>query len=151
MTRAQMIAETERHSSNDTASQRDRQISDRRCNESAQSRRQPIETIDREELKEKLNRGDEFELVMTIGEFQFERKHIPGSRHIQSTEEGLDVLDTDDEIVVYCAHEDCTASRRAYEILTRHGYTNVRRYAGGITDWEDAGYPVAGKNGTHTD
>ena len=25
--------------------------------------------------------------------------------------------------------------------LTMHGYDNVRRYAGGVTDWEERGYP----------
>lgn len=107
-----------------------------------------MDTISREELKAKLDRGEEFELVMTISESRFEAKHIPGSRHVQSTAEELEVLDPGDEIVVYCAHERCVASIRAYEVLEEHGYTNVRRYAGGIADWESAGYPVAGRRGT---
>jgi hypothetical protein len=29
--------------------------------------------------------------------------------------------------------------------LVRHGYRHVRRYAGGMLDWEEAGYPLAGE------
>jgi rhodanese-related sulfurtransferase len=28
--------------------------------------------------------------------------------------------------------------------LTRMGYNKIRRYAGGIADWEQAGYPLEG-------
>ena len=40
--------------------------------------------------------------------------------------------------------EDCIASSTAYSILTAQGYTNVRRYAGGLLDWEKAGFPLEG-------
>ena len=33
--------------------------------------------IDREELKEKLDRGDDFKLVMTLSEWAYEAQHIP--------------------------------------------------------------------------
>ena len=54
-------------------------------------------------------------------------------------------LAQDDEIVVYCSNDACSASVFAYEYLVRHGYTHVRRYAGGILDWEEAGYPLEGE------
>ena len=53
-------------------------------------------------------------------------------------------LDPAEEIIVYRAHVHCPASIRAYRLLERSGYTRVRRYAGGIADWEEAGYPLAG-------
>ena len=37
------------------------------------------------------------------------------------------------------------ASVSAYEYLVHHGYTHVRRYAGAILDWEEAGYPLKGE------
>ncbi|MGD0678249.1 MAG: hypothetical protein ABSC94_22795 [Polyangiaceae bacterium] len=36
----------------------------------------------------------------------------------------------------------CLASVAAYHRLVQEGYTNVRRYAGGIEDWEAAGLPL---------
>jgi rhodanese-related sulfurtransferase len=100
--------------------------------------------MSREELKEKLDRGDDFKLVMVLGESAYRAKHIPGSLHVNTPEEGLRVLERDEEIVVYCSGDSCIASRAAYSMLTAEGYSNVRRYAGGLFEWEQAGYPLEG-------
>jgi rhodanese-related sulfurtransferase len=47
--------------------------------------------------------------------------------------------------VVYCSNPACSASILAYQGLVARGYRNVRRYAGGLLDWEDAGYPLEGE------
>lgn len=104
-----------------------------------------IETIGREELKAKLDRGDDFKLVMALHEWAFRAKHIPGSLHFNTPEEAYEALDPDDEIVVYCSNPACVASQFAYQGLVDHGYTNVRRYEGGLSGWEDAGYPLEGE------
>jgi rhodanese-related sulfurtransferase len=104
----------------------------------------PMRTIDREELRQKLARGDRFELVMCLGEWEFRAKHIAGSIHFNTTAELLAGLKKDDEIVVYCSNPECLASIAAYQRLIEHHYSNVRRYAGGIADWEDAGMPLEG-------
>ena len=107
-----------------------------------------MEVIDREELKEKLDRGDEFKLVMVLSEWAFQAKHIPGSLNINDPKRATELLKPDDEIVLYCSADTCAASKYAYHLLTRKGYKHVRRYSGGITDWEDAGYPLEGEWGT---
>jgi rhodanese-related sulfurtransferase len=33
----------------------------------------------------------------------------------------------------------------AYQFLEARGSKNIRRYAGGIQDWEEAGYPLEGE------
>ena len=58
-------------------------------------------TIDRDELKAKLDRGDEFKLVMVLGEWGFHAKHIPGSLNLNSPDQVPSMLDPKDEIVVY--------------------------------------------------
>ena len=98
--------------------------------------------IGREELRIKLARGDEFELVMTMAEHAFRAKHLPSSRNAVDIEQALATLDPEAEIVVYCSNEYCAASIYAYRALEQHGYAHVRRYAGGVSDWEDAGYPL---------
>lgn len=100
--------------------------------------------ISREELRRKLERGDEFKLVMTLSGFAYRIKHIPGSLQFETVEEAVGVLDREDEIVVYCADVHCVASIYAYRLLEREGFTRVRRYAGGVADWEEAGYPLEG-------
>ncbi len=104
-----------------------------------------MELISREELKEKLDRKDDFKLAMVLGDWQFRAMHIPGSLNISAPEIAHETLDLDDEIVVYCSNPACYASIMAYNKLTGHGYKHVRRYAGGISDWEEAGYPVEGE------
>jgi rhodanese-related sulfurtransferase len=105
----------------------------------------PVRTIEREELREKLERGDAFKLVMSLTEWAFKAKHIPGSIHFNTPGEMLAGLKKDDEIVVYCSNPGCLASLAAYKALVDHGYTNVRRYAGGLNDWEDAGLALEGE------
>ena len=101
--------------------------------------------INKDELKEKLDRGDEFKLVMALGEWAFRAKRIPGSLNLSEPDEGLEMLDPNDEIVLYCSHEHCAASQYAYSLLEARGYANIRRYAGGIDEWEEAGYPLEGE------
>ena len=101
--------------------------------------------IGREELREKLDRQDRFKLAMVLGDWAFRAKRIPGSINITTPDAATDMLDPGDEIVVYCSHGGCAASRFALRLLEKAGYTNVRRYAGGIADWEEAGYPLEGE------
>ena len=96
-----------------------------------------MKLISREELREKLDLGDDFKLVMTLENWAFQLKHIPGSINIFPTEVTKGILDPNDEIVVYCAAPECPASIIAYQRLTGSGYKDVCRYPGGIADWED--------------
>jgi rhodanese-related sulfurtransferase len=103
----------------------------------------PVRTIERDELRLKLEAKDpRFKLVMTLGDWEFRAKHIPGSLRFKDASEMLSALRKDDEIVVYCTNPPCLASVAAYYRLVQEGYTNVRRYAGGIEDWESAGLPL---------
>ena len=54
------------------------------------------------------------------------------------------MLNPADEIVIHCSNPLYPASIIRYQILIHNGYRNVRRYAGGISDWEEAGYPLEG-------
>ncbi|MCZ6462601.1 MAG: rhodanese-like domain-containing protein [Actinobacteria bacterium] len=110
-----------------------------------------IKTIEREDLKAKLDRGDDFKLIMAMHEWGFRVAHIPGSLHYNTVEDAKEALDLDDEIVVYCTDPACVASQFAYQWLVEAGYTNVRRYEGGLSDWAAAGYTLEGESGTDAD
>ena len=103
-----------------------------------------IRTVDREDLKAKLDRGDDFRLVMALNDFAFRAKRIPSSVYYPTVEAAFADLAVDDEIIVYCSDPACVASQFAYRGLVANGYRNVRRYAGGLSGWEDAGYPLEG-------
>jgi len=103
------------------------------------------------ELKDKIDRWEEVKLVFVLGEWHYRTKHIPGSLNLPcssdlyKSKDSLEGLDRDDEIVVYCSGEVCFASIAMYNLLVQRGYKNVSRYAGGLLDWENAGYPIDGE------
>jgi rhodanese-related sulfurtransferase len=110
-----------------------------------------MKLISRTELKGKLDRWEDLKLVFVLGEWQYRAAHIPGSLSLPcsvslyKSREALEGLERDDQIVVYCAGADCPASISAYYLLQRRGYKNVSRYAGGLLDWEGAGYLLEGE------
>jgi rhodanese-related sulfurtransferase len=105
-----------------------------------------MEVISLKELKAKIDRGDKFKLVMTMGAWVFESQHIPGSINVSNPEEAARSLSKDDEIVVYCSNPACYASQWAYKLLKEKGFKNVRRFSGGLSEWYDAGYPLEGRD-----
>ena len=102
-------------------------------------------TIPREELRQKLERGD---LVLLDAQAPgwYEREHLPGARKMPDgdvkTRMHEIVPDRRAEIVVYCWSETCGASGIAVRALRSLGYQNVRRYAGGKRDWLEGGLPI---------
>jgi rhodanese-related sulfurtransferase len=106
---------------------------------------EPIRTITRDELKERLARGDDVKLIMALNRWAYNAKHIPGSLHFDTPDELYAAVKADDEVIVYCSHVDCLSSVALYRDLVRRGYTDVRRYSGGLLDLEDAGLPLEGE------
>ena len=106
---------------------------------------EPVRTISRDELKAKLDRGDTFKLVMALNRWAYDSKHIPGSLHFDTPRDLYAAVRPEDEVVVYCSNVDCLSSVAIYRDLVRRGYGNVRRYSGGLLDWEDAGLPLEGE------
>jgi rhodanese-related sulfurtransferase len=100
--------------------------------------------ISREELKQSLD-ARTVKLVFVQSEWQYRAMHIPGSINVPSEEEALKTLKPDDNIVVYCVNDLCPISVSVYNFLVDYGFKKVRRYAGGLTDWDNAGYPLEGE------
>ncbi len=99
--------------------------------------------ISLEELREKVARGDRFILVNALEEHRFNSMHIPGSINLYKKEEILKYLRTDDEIVVYCTEEACNRSILLYQLLQAMGFQKVRRFAGGMKAWAEAGHVIS--------
>lgn len=100
--------------------------------------------ISSHKLKEKLDRRDHLKLVMALDRHAFEKMHIPGSLHFDTLEETAQALAPDDEIVVYCSNVECPASVQAYHYLEHKGFRNLYRFAGGLLEWQEAGYTLVG-------
>ena len=66
-----------------------------------------VGTISREDLKAKLDREDDFILVETLSEEQYEHAHLPGAVNLPPDQvrelAGKVLPDKDADVVVYCA------------------------------------------------
>jgi hypothetical protein len=60
--------------------------------------REPIRTISREDLQRKLERGDDFKLVMALNRWAHYAKPIPGSLHFDTTDELYAAIKPGDEV-----------------------------------------------------
>jgi rhodanese-related sulfurtransferase len=97
-----------------------------------------------EKVKKRLDAGEQFTLVDTREDSEWERGHIPGAIHIGRgvIERDIERLmpDTSAPLVLYCGGG--FRSALAAESLQRMGYTNVLSMDGGWTGWNAAGYPT---------
>ncbi|UNE35475.1 rhodanese-like domain-containing protein [Vermiphilus pyriformis] len=50
----------------------------------------------------------------------------------------------DSTIIVYCASQDCPASRKAWHILNILGFINIYVYEQGLREWCKNGLPILG-------
>lgn len=102
--------------------------------------------IERDELRSRLERGDDLVLVDALSPLSYGAAHIPGAVNIPP--ERVDALaerrirDLDMPVIVYCANPGCDSSVAVARRLVELGYRNVAHYAGGKKDWTDAGLPL---------
>jgi rhodanese-related sulfurtransferase len=108
--------------------------------------------ITADELRQKLDRGDDLVLIDALAPMVYAHSHLPGA--INMPPNAVDTIrcakrmpDLGAEIVVYCANSECDDSVVTAERLQEFGYTNVRHYAGGKDEWKRLGLPLerAGK------
>jgi rhodanese-related sulfurtransferase len=64
-----------------------------------------VKTISREDLKEKIDRGDEFVLLEVLSEASYGRAHLPGAIRFQDVGMIPNLLpDKNTEVVAYCSN-----------------------------------------------
>jgi rhodanese-related sulfurtransferase len=106
-------------------------------------------TISRDELKARLDRGEDFRLVEALPAEEFRNQHLPHAVNLppdQAKRTAAQILpDKDAEIVVYCASKMCTASEDVARNLEEQGYRHVQCYVEGKKDWIEAGLPTEGQ------
>ena len=102
-------------------------------------------TISKEDLKQKFDNKENFTLIEVLEAPSYEKSHIKGAINIplaHLAKEATDRFKKDDELIVYCADFDCSASPKAADKLEALGFSNVLDFAGGKKEWKEAGYPV---------
>src|SRR5438045_4540324 len=88
-----------------------------------------------EELKAKLERGEQPLIIDVREQWEYDLVHLPQARLIpmNTIPEHVDELDKDAEIVLHCHHGARSWSVAAY--LMQHGFSNVKNLTGGIDAW----------------
>ena len=105
-----------------------------------------IPEISCDELRQKIERGEEFALVDALAPMSFAHSHLPGA--INLPPEWVDergsrrIPDRNAEIVVYCASSTCDSSVEVGKRLLELGYPNVHHYVEGKRGWVEAGLPL---------
>src|SRR5215468_4228524 len=89
------------------------------------------------ELKEKMDRGDEFVLVDVREPEEYAIAQIPGSRLIplSTVPERINELSSADDIVVHC--RSGVRSAKAVDFMKQAGFRRVKNLVGGILRWSD--------------
>ena len=97
------------------------------------------------ELKEKMDRGDDFVLIDVREPEEYAICRIPGAKLIprETLPERIHELSTADEIVVHC--RSGVRSGKAVEFMKQAGYRKVKNLVGGILRWSDDVDPTVAK------
>ncbi|MDO8282647.1 MAG: rhodanese-like domain-containing protein [Thermodesulfovibrionia bacterium] len=104
----------------------------------------PLECITKEELLDRINNKSDYIIVDTIGNYH-------GNKHKIKTSTTIDyptVIDRrkelagHSEIIIYCKHKDCVASKKVASALISLNVKNVKVYEGGIDEWVEHNLPI---------
>lgn len=119
--------------------------------------------ISTEELKGLMDKKEDMVIIDTMPyEASYKKEHVPGAEQFlfpipdmlewdvketdgKTKEQFAELLgpDKDKLIVIYCGFVKCTRSHNGAAWAKKLGYTNVKRYPGGIFAWKGAKNPVA--------
>ena len=107
-----------------------------------------IREVTVEDVKAKLDRKEQFQLIDVREDNEWNKDHIPNAIHL-----GKGIIERDIEqqvpdfsapLVLYCGGG--FRSALAADKLQQMGYTNVLSMDGGIRGWREKGYPLTTKN-----
>ena len=103
-----------------------------------------IKELSVDNVRQKLDRGEDFHLVDVREDNEWAKGHLPGAEHLGKgvIERDIEtkIPDTSAEIVLYCGGG--FRSALAADNLQKMGYTNVYSMDGGWRGWTDAGLPI---------
>jgi membrane protein DedA with SNARE-associated domain/rhodanese-related sulfurtransferase len=105
-----------------------------------------ISRISVEDLKRKIDDGEELTIVDLRGSVDFEAdpEWIPGAFRIDSRElkEKTDRLPHNREVILYCTCPNEATSASVALLLRKKGIKHIRPLKGGLDAWRERGYPL---------
>lgn len=105
-----------------------------------------IPGISAEDLRTKMAENPNLLVINVLSEKWYRDCHIAGSINVPLDKliYQMEQYDRDQEVVVYCALDECDASEKAYVLLRCMGFDQVVDYRGGIKEWFQLTYAVEG-------
>lgn len=114
--------------------------------------------ISTEDIKKKLDAGEDMVIIDTMPEDSYHKNHIPGAvgAVLPGKMEEVDPErrrafvkalgeDKNKPVIIYCGRVSCYRSHVGALIAKEEGFTNVLRHPGGIDAWLEAGYKAENK------
>lgn len=82
------------------------------------------------------------QLIDLRGAAEYNNGHVAGAENVfvGTLPQNLDILSRDKPMVIYCQSGDRAAI--GYSILRKNGFTHVKNFSGGMSEWLKYGYPV---------
>lgn len=104
----------------------------------------PLECITKEELLGRINDKANYILVDTIGNYDGNKYKVKTATTIDypTVIDRRKELQGHGEIIIYCKHKDCVASKKVASALISLNVKNVKVYEGGIDEWVAHNLPV---------
>ena len=106
--------------------------------------RKRVKELSIEEVKGKIEAGEDFALIDCREAEEFSRGHLPGAQHLCKgiLERDIEAAapDFEREVVIYCGGG--FRSALSAESLQKMGYKNVRSMWGGWRAWSGAEFPT---------
>ena len=110
----------------------------------AEEARRRIREISVEETMERMNSGDELQLIDVREDNEWEKGHAMGALHLGKgiIERDIEkaVPDHEAEIILYCGGG--FRSALVADALQKMGYKNIVSMDGGWKRWRELGYPI---------
>ena len=107
--------------------------------------RSRVREITVEEVKHKLDAGEQFHFIDVREDHEWQADHAAGAQHLGRGIIERDIEKTvpehDAEIVLYCGGG--FRSALAADNLQKMGYTNVLSMDGGVRGWREKGLPMS--------
>lgn len=114
--------------------------------------------ISTEEIKQRLDAGEDMVIIDTMPEDSYRKNHIsgavgavlPGKMEEVDPERRAAFVkalgeDKKKPVIIYCGRVSCYRSHVGALIAKEEGFTNVLRHPGGIDAWLEAGYKAESK------
>lgn len=85
-------------------------------------------------------------IINVLNKESYQDCHIKNSISVplEQLESYAQKLDKNQEIILYCARYECPLSRKAWHVLNKLGFKNIRAFEGGMAEWKAKGYPAEG-------